>query len=98
MAKIYYDPDNDELIPISKSKSARSKVSSADADDISERLERIEAELKSLNGKADRTQDELSNQAAFALGAYAGWKFVDDVCDSVKSIFDTGCGNKKKWL
>ena len=123
MAKIYYDPDNDELIPISKSKSTRPTVSSADADDISERLERIESELQSLNRKTDEasfkgdyessfsdgynagyshTSGSASDAAAFALGAYAGWKLVDGVCDSVKDVFDTGnkCGYgiKKRWF
>ena len=124
MAKIYYDPDNDELIPISKSKSTRPTVSSADADDISERLERIESELQSLNRKTDEASfkgdyesgfsdgynagyshtsgGSASDAAAFALGAYAGWKLVDGVCDSVKGVFDTGnkcgCGKKKRWF
>ena len=136
MAKIYYDPDTDELIPVSKSKSPSEKTaSSADADDISKRLDRIETELKTLSRKTDearrRAADEdrdcdlsrgdyengfgdgyaagyrsssgsESNQAAFALGAVAGWKLVDDVCDSVKDAFDfrdnCGCGKKKKWF
>lgn len=127
MAKIYYDPDKDELIPLPKGKSADSaakssaskKYSGCDAEDISERLERIEEELKQLNCKADAAavQQESAafcsedtrycsgdgdNQAAFLLGAYAGWKLVDEVCDSVKNVFDTGnkccCGKKKKWF
>ena len=136
MAKIYYDPDTDELIPVSKSKSPSEKTaSSADADDISKRLDRIESELKSLNRKTDEVRSEMadscfesgrscgdfesgfsegyaagyrsssgseSDQIAFALGAVAGWKLVDDVCDSVKDAFDfrdnCGCGKKKKWF
>ena len=99
-------------------------MSSADADDILERLERIESELQSLNRKTDEaffkgdyesgfsdgynagythtSGGSASDAAAFALGAYAGWKLVDGVCDSVKGVFDTGskcrCGKKKRWF
>ena len=51
MAKIYYDPDEDELIPVKKGQQTKPSGESAAASnkDMAERLERVEAELFRLS-------------------------------------------------
>ena len=69
MAKIYYDPDEDELIPMKKDPQTKPSGEGAAASnkEMEERLERVEAELFRLSREQSRGRNsrDLSDDSGF---------------------------------
>lgn len=100
MAKIYYDPDEDELIPVKKgqqTKPSGNRAADADRDSVSEQndilreiadaVERNNTLLMRHEAAEEARHQQNRDSAISAAGAVIGWKVVDGLTDAVEDCF-----------